>query len=279
MGGWNGTNENIPPGCSFKVWPNGKTGRGHWNRAEKGKARANMIQICNTRDGDDGQNERSENEVDSKVAKVECSAAGDGCLESKCCADAYHKCFKKDEHWASCNASCSNKMKWVDGAWEEQDEHIWDCDELTDEGKEDTTEGKTAEDICVKDGENCMLSKCCSQEGHTCFKKDEYWASCNETCSSNYKWENGGWTDKGDEQVWLCDKLSHAAADSEKSFCDMSGCQDCEGDQCTNCREEKVRDCCLKDACDGKDGDELDTCKADNMATCCEGKSVQCTSY
>merc|ERR1740116_676712 len=43
---WNGTDEHIPPGCSFKVWPSGKTGRGHWNRAETGKGRDNMIPIC-----------------------------------------------------------------------------------------------------------------------------------------------------------------------------------------------------------------------------------------
>jgi len=43
---WNGTSSKIPRGCSFKVWPGGHTGRGHWNRAEHGSKRHDMIPVC-----------------------------------------------------------------------------------------------------------------------------------------------------------------------------------------------------------------------------------------
>jgi len=38
--------DDIPPGCSFKVWPDGKTGRGNWNTASSGKAEKDHIPIC-----------------------------------------------------------------------------------------------------------------------------------------------------------------------------------------------------------------------------------------
>lgn len=275
--GWNGTNENIPPGCSFKVWPGGKTGRGHWNSAETGKARENMIQICNTSTGPDDGTDEEKGAEDEKGSQAEaCTAAGESCAESKCCTDTYHKCFQKEDGWASCNATCSKKMKWVDNKWAEQEEDVWDCTELVSNAN-NSTPAKTAQDVCVKDGENCMLSKCCSNSEHTCYKKDDHWASCNETCSSNYGWEADGWVDKG-KKVWECDELAHDDSESEKSFCDMSECDACEGAQCTSCAEEKTRDCCLADLCKTLEGDELTSCQGQNLQTCCEGKSGHCTS-
>jgi len=206
---------------------------------------------------------------------VACSAAGDSCLDSKCCADSYHKCYTKNEHWASCNATCSNKMKWVDNAWQKQDEHVWDCDELKHDGPTGKTDNQAPEDICTKAGENCMLSKCCQDAGHTCYTKDEHWASCNLTCSSTWKWESGGWNDKG-EHVWDCDELQKNDEDAEQSFCDMSGCQECSGSQCGSCREEAERDCCLNTMCKRCEGEQCTACRNDNMETCCEGKSAKC---
>jgi hypothetical protein len=43
---WEGTDSNVPTACSFKRWPNGTTGRGHWNHAGVGQARHDMIPIC-----------------------------------------------------------------------------------------------------------------------------------------------------------------------------------------------------------------------------------------
>jgi len=207
---------------------------------------------------------------------VVCAAAGESCKESKCCTDGYHKCYLKDEHWAACNESCSSRMKWVTDKWVEQAEDVWKCTELMSDT--DTTEGKMAQDICVKAGENCMLSKCCSDPQDRCYSKDKHWASCNHTCSINSKWEDGGWVDKGEEKVWNCTELVHDDAASKTSFCDMSGCTECQGEQCTYCREEKERDCCLADVCDELQGDELSSCQKENLQTCCEGKAGHCTS-
>merc|ERR1719413_324084 len=104
------------------------------------------------------------------------------------------------------------------------------------------------------------MSKCCSQEGHTCYKKDDYWASCNLTCSNNMKWENNGWVDHG-EKVWECDELKHDDKDSETAFCDMSGCVGCQGTACLTCEEATERDCCLRDMCDKLSGDEKTKCR------------------
>merc|ERR1711992_2258 len=36
---------------------------------------------------------------------------------------------------------------------------------------------------CSTAKENCMQSGCCQVSGHTCFRKNEHMAFCNETCS------------------------------------------------------------------------------------------------
>jgi len=47
--GWEGSDPNIPGGCSFKVWPDG-TWHGHWNEITSGKARSDMIPVCSKAD-------------------------------------------------------------------------------------------------------------------------------------------------------------------------------------------------------------------------------------
>jgi len=36
---------------------------------------------------------------------------------------------------------------------------------------------------CASSTEDCSASKCCRDAGKTCFEKDQYWASCLDTCA------------------------------------------------------------------------------------------------
>lgn len=44
---------------------------------------------------------------------------------------------------------------------------------------------------CTWDGDDCRSSRCCAKEGSRCFAKSRSWASCNETCHYNVRWEAG----------------------------------------------------------------------------------------
>lgn len=67
---------------------------------------------------------------------------------------------------------------------------------------------------CTRDGDDCRHSRCCMQAGSTCYVKNRHWASCNETCQPNRKWEAGPdkighWVTKS-HHVWECYPLSRA---------------------------------------------------------------------
>jgi len=52
--------------------------------------------------------------------------------------------------------------------------------------------GSCVQDPCSMQGEDCSQTKCCSVErggsGQTCFKKDQYWATCQESCEKHGNW-------------------------------------------------------------------------------------------
>merc|ERR1712187_1031996 len=134
--------------------------------------------------------------------KLSCTANGENCMASKCCSEPGMTCFKKNDHWASCNETCNEKMKWSNEKqqFEEQAEKVWDCDVVS------------AEPTCTKNGANCMDTKCCTTPGNFCFKKNEHWASCNETCNEKMKWNNDKQIfEEQAEKVWDCHKLSCTA--------------------------------------------------------------------
>lgn len=188
---------------------------------------------------------------------------GENCMESKKCKNAESRCYLKNEHWASCNATCSPNNQWnsESSAWEQTEEPVWNCKDLA----------------CTKDGENCLDSRCCQNDGSTCFRKNEHWASCNATCTSSYQWTDGAWEDKGEgEKIWSCEVLLPKDHDDEPA-CDLSECDGCQGEHCTSCREDKERDCCLENFCKAQ-GEQVAECKKENLDTCCEGKSEECTS-
>merc|ERR1712113_91586 len=124
-----------------------------------------------------------------------------------------YKCFKKYDHWASCNKTCNTHYKWEGGKWQDKGVHVWDCDDLTKPEavpKPEST-GEAEEQKCSDTGKDCRATKCCTNKEYKCFKKYDHWASCNKTCNTHYKWEGGMWQDKG-VHVWDCDDLTKPAA-------------------------------------------------------------------
>lgn len=162
---------------------------------------------------------------------------------------------------------------------------------------------------CTADGEDCRKSQCCTNAGSVCFKKNDYWASCNATCSPNMLWEGGHWVDKGAQHNWDCQVCSKTTCDPSVSdrpsnplpspprpvplpsppqggggfnpgyspACDISSCGGASGEQAQLCRETLQRNCCLAEACKGAQGEQVDKCYNDQLAVCCAGKSPQCS--
>jgi len=65
---------------------------------------------------------------------------------------------------------------------------------------------------CTLDGDDCRSSRCCAQEGSSCYVKSHYWASCNETCHRNVRWEGlpdhlGHWVVQT-HPVWECTDIT-----------------------------------------------------------------------
>jgi len=76
---------------------------------------------------------------------------GADCRDTKCCKSVNSQCFKKNDHWASCNATCDSKKVWntSTNSWDHTPSHIWDCAVLTPGGgdagdKDDAGDGETA---------------------------------------------------------------------------------------------------------------------------------------
>lgn len=124
-------------------------------------------------------------------AKVPCTKNGEDCRKSKCCSEAGMSCYEKNEHWASCNQTCSPYMLWNGTGWAKQREQASTCKMLS------------SAFTCANDGEDCSESRCCLQHGSKCFRKDNHWASCNKTCSTTSKWVEKGWQEQK-EHVWDC---------------------------------------------------------------------------
>jgi len=76
---------------------------------------------------------------------------------------------------------------------------------------------------CSDDVSNCLESKCCKNSGRKCYMKNEYWATCNDTCDE-------GHIDSYDaahniSAGWNCsviEKPKECSTDSES--CAESGC-------------------------------------------------------
>eukprot|EP00959_Pyramimonas_sp_CCMP1952_P314653 6586655-Pyramimonas_sp.AAC.1 len=87
---------------------------------------------------------------------------------------------------------------WKEDSWVETNETVWDCTEIRPP--------------CSQPGESCAVTKCCSDPGAKCYKKNDYWFACNQTCNPNYMWMENGWV-KTNETVWDCEVISIDSTD------------------------------------------------------------------
>ncbi|CAK0800151.1 unnamed protein product [Prorocentrum cordatum] len=156
-----------------------------------------------------------------------CSQTGASCAVSKCCSEPGSKCYKKNDYWFACNQTCNPYYMWKDGGWVKTNETVWDCEDLTVSPVEsaDPIADAEAEDekgTCSQTGASCAVSKCCSEPGSKCYKKNDYWFACNQTCNPYYMWKDGGWV-KTNETVWDCEEIRPPCTPNGES-CALSKC-------------------------------------------------------
>ncbi|CAK0837656.1 unnamed protein product [Prorocentrum cordatum] len=205
---------------------------------------------------DDGWVKTNETVWDCEEIRLPCTENGASCALSKCCSDPYAKCYKKSAGWSSCNQTCDPNSKWMDDRWVKTNETVWDCELVqpnlrpklhVDDGplgqddnsvwdckdltvtpveSADPIKDAEAEDengTCSQNGASCTNSKCCSEPGSKCYKKDDDWSSCNQTCNPYYVWtEDNGWV-KTNETVWDCEEIRLPCTENGAS-CALSKC-------------------------------------------------------
>jgi hypothetical protein len=88
---------------------------------------------------------------------------------------------------------------------------------------------------CAVAGQDCSVAGCCENPDLKCFKKNDWWSSCNSTCSETALWDHqvGGWVDTG-KKNWDCTEVS------PNPDADLAGVQECTEDG-VSCLESR---CC-----------------------------------
>jgi len=68
-----------------------------------------------------------------------CPEDGHDCRDTRCCARRGSRCYVKNDHWASCNETCTPYTKWDgphgQGSWKRMDYPVWRCDDITVDGE------------------------------------------------------------------------------------------------------------------------------------------------
>jgi len=94
---------------------------------------------------------------------------------------------------------------------------------------------------CSEPHEDCRETLCCKDAAKTCMLKNEYWASCRDSCIKGEKDEFG--------EEWLCEPLGHAPE---------------------NVPAAHDVDCDVDTPCADTSGSMRDVCIAEARLTCCE---------
>lgn len=130
---------------------------------------------------------------------VACSEPHEDCNKTLCCKDPLKTCFLKNKYWASCRFQCTPGEK------DERGEE-WACEALG-HSPENVTAMTADDTTCSEPGEDCRKSLCCTDPLHTCFLKNEWWASCQHNCTTGVK------DDRGEE--WNCTALGRVECDTD----------------------------------------------------------------
>lgn len=128
-----------------------------------------------------------------------CSAKYKDCKKTKCCKDAGLQCFAKNRKWATCMPECSKGFNPVD-----KEHKKWRCKALGPRTPGPipaadiwTKPAAWVQEKCAATGENCEKKACCKDKGKQCYKKNDKWFGCKETCvpgpdpmdSNNASWD------------------------------------------------------------------------------------------
>jgi len=137
-------------------------------------------------------------------AKQYCSSGKDNCQNTRCCSEEGMQCYAKNTSLAQCKPSCmpGPDLTDVDGM-------SWSCEEIGPRTPGTVLEPSVtslvvpawARTQCSVSGENCNLTRCCSQDGHQCYSKNQGWSSCKPDCTPGPQPE-----DRADES-WSCRAL------------------------------------------------------------------------
>jgi len=93
-----------------------------------------------------------------------CSLPHEDCLHTECCATLGHRCYKKNDDFSGCRASCTPGLHIGDPV---PYRTPWSC-ELMDK----------RHPHCADDNSDCIHLGCCKTKGHKCFMKTVGTAFC-----------------------------------------------------------------------------------------------------
>jgi len=159
-------------------------------------------------------------ETATPLKTVACAETDQNCHVSKCCKDANLICYEKDEHWATCKATCTPGLDKHDPV---EFQTPWSCNALS-----------TAPIPCSPAGQNCHASKCCEDPSLTCYEKDDEWASCKPTCTPG--------VDSNDpaefQTPWSCNVLGSQAQVAHANYVLSERGTNCENPESTVTFEE-----------------------------------------
>lgn len=134
--------------------------------------------------------------------REKCATGGEDCATKACCANPGDQCFRQTEYYAQCKPSCKAGEKLHE--WDQ----AWSCETVgsrtpafaSDAGSQHGTVGQWVAEKCSSSGGDCHESKCCHSIGAQCYRKNEYWASCKPSCSTEPDPEDNN-------KTWTCDEL------------------------------------------------------------------------
>jgi len=130
------------------------------------------------------------------------SKKDEDCSQTRQCLDPGHRCHKKNEYWAACKENCTPGIHMDDPP--EFRSH-WSCELLSEATKD----------------EDCSHSGMCVERGRRCFRKNEFWAGCKESCTPGVHMD-----DPPDHRTpWSCQLVSSTPQEdcSQTGLCMVPG--------------------------------------------------------
>ncbi|CAK0807684.1 unnamed protein product, partial [Prorocentrum cordatum] len=189
----------------------------------------------------DGWVTTNETVWDCTEIRPPCSQPGASCALSQCCSEPGASCYKKNDYWFACNLTCDPNSMWMENGWVKTNETVWDCEVISIDSTDVSSDSDVSiaadadvsadaasssdvatASVCSPNGESCALTMCCAEVGSKCYKKNDHWSSCNQTCDPNSMWTADGWVTTN-ETVWDCEEIRLPCSPNGAS-CALSQC-------------------------------------------------------